>query len=177
MRRWLPELQDLVATASGFPALGSPNCEVKGLTTEIAKPPADFASEWSADGLERRTRRRLPLALPARITVHAGLDRASRANRTVVGHTRNVSSRGAYLTSSEAFAPGQVLFVALNVPADLGRTPAVEIRCQATVVRVDAAPPGSLVHGVAVRFRRAGIPKDSSRERISSPRIARMAPL
>lgn len=95
---------------------------------------------------ERRTRRRLPLVLLARMTFQTGPDQAS---RTVVGRTRNVSSRGAYLILSEAFAPGQVVFLTLDVPPDQCRALAIEIQCDATVVRVEAAAPGRGDHGIA----------------------------
>lgn len=148
------------------------------LTTTIDKTPVP-AANLTAGGpspvrLERRTRRRLPLALPARITFEAGPGQPS---RTVPGRTSNLSSRGAYLTSSEPFAPGQVLLLAFDVPADRARSLAIKIRCRATVVRADTAPPRSGLHGVAVRFLRAGIPKEpASHGRISANKIARMAP-
>src|SRR5579863_8903068 len=88
---------------------------------------------------ERRARRRLPLALPARITFESGPERET---RTVAGLSSNLSSLGAYLISPETLASGQVVFLAFDAPPELCGTPAIKIQCQGEVLRTDRRTDG-----------------------------------
>jgi hypothetical protein len=97
---------------------------------------------------EKRGRQRLPLPLVARI------ERRSPSGRTslVMGCTRDVSNRGAYLWSPVPFASGESVELKLEVPPDQGRNWTMEIRCQAEVTRVEPSPHGGRHQGVAVRI-------------------------
>lgn len=116
---------------------------------------------------DRRKRRRLPLALLARVEPVGTVIRAASTSgtrpaiprRTVIGHLRDISNHGAYLWSDQHFTAGQILHLTLEVPPDPGRNWTLEIECETEVVRVEPGHPQTGETGVAVRIRRFSIPK------------------
>jgi|GEM_PF-5533717 len=133
-------------------------------------PPADFTASEDVPRVpaapDRRKRRRLPLALIARIEpVSAAVSAASipgarpTVSRRLIGHLRDISNQGAYLWSDQHFATGQTLRLTLEVPPDQGRNWTLEIECETEVVRVGTRHPQTGETGVAVRILRFTIPK------------------
>jgi PilZ domain-containing protein len=123
---------------------------------------------------DRRKRRRVPLALVARIeAVSAAVSatdarrradstieiRPAISHRAVTGRLRDISNHGAYLWSGQSFAPGQTLRLILEVPPDQGRNWALEIQCEAEVLRVEPGNPRTGETGLAVRIAHFNIPK------------------
>ncbi len=101
---------------------------------------------------DRRTRRRLPLALSARIEARPGPTAPSGTRLAVVCRTRDISNHGAYLWSPQHFETGQFLHLTLEVPPDQGRNWTLEIQCEAEVVRVEPGIRQPEETGVAVRI-------------------------
>lgn len=133
-------------------------------------PPANFTANEDAPRPaatpDRRKRRRLPLALIARIEpVSAALDdagpRVHRANvrRAMLGRLRDISNQGAYLWSDQQFTTGQTLRLTVEVPPDQGRNWTLKIECEAEVVRVESRHSQTGETGAAVRILRFSIPK------------------
>jgi len=110
--------------------------------------------------IDKRLRRRTPLVLRANIKLVS-----ERWETTFQASTRNVSNAGAYLLCEpradfqQIPAPGDRLHMTLKVPPDQGRQWALELKCEAEVVRVDPAAPGQRDWGFAVRIHQFRIPK------------------
>ena len=98
----------------------------------------------------------MSLALAARVKIAVG---ESAGEITLVARTRDISNDGAYLWCRKRLAVGQLLAVTIDAPADQGREWAVQIQCQAEVVRVDPPSLERPEFGVAMRIRRFHIPK------------------
>lgn len=145
-----------------------------------ASPPADFAASKDVPQVpvtpDRRKRRRLPLALIARIEpISTAVSGASipgvrpAISRRVIGHLRDISNHGAYLWSAQRFATGETLHLTLEVPPDQGRNWTLEIECETEVVRVEPGYPRTGETGLAVRILRFSIPKVLSATEVLFP--------
>jgi hypothetical protein len=108
---------------------------------------------------ERRASARQLLALPAHVEVGAS-ERGMES--LVLGQTRNISNRGAYILVTATLQVGQRLRLTLDVPPQAGRGPGLEIPCEAEVVRVEPAGGGEPGTGVALRVLRFETPKVSA---------------
>lgn len=76
---------------------------------------------------ERRVARRYELSLPVMV----------RDGDKLNGQTRDISTRGVYFLMSEDLAPGTTLDFTLTLPQEITGGPAVLVRAQGRVVRVD----------------------------------------
>lgn len=109
---------------------------------------------------DKRTRRRMRLALPAHIQFVSGDGEAM-----LDGRTRDVSNGGAYLFCEQTpgcdgqLVAGALLLVSLTAPPDRGRQWTIDIECEAEVVRVEPPASGHQEYGVAVRILRFSMPK------------------
>ena len=108
---------------------------------------------------ERRNPARQFLDLPVRVELNPG---SGGTPAVIEGRTRDISNRGAYFWARAAFHLGQSLHLTWNIPPELNRKSALEIRCVAEVIRLDPEGPRATGVGVGVRILRFGTPKVSS---------------
>jgi hypothetical protein len=108
---------------------------------------------------ERRNSVRQVLDLPVRVELNPG---SGGTLLVVEGRTRDVSNKGAYFWARAAFHLGQALHLTWNIPAELNRKSALEIRCVAEVIRLGPEEPAIGGLGVGVRILHFGTPKVSS---------------
>jgi c-di-GMP-binding flagellar brake protein YcgR len=80
---------------------------------------------------ERRTLRRLALALPIRIRVKA------RKTEEIESVTRDISAGGVYFTLSQTFDLGSELECQITLPPETPGQSAVQLRCRGKIVRVE----------------------------------------
>ncbi len=92
---------------------------------------------------ERRTQKRLSLALPVTIKSEQGTVEAS-------GCTRDLSSSGIFLYSDARFSEGSALEMVLILPKEMTGGEKRWVCCRASVVRVEAS--GEQRCGVAARI-------------------------
>lgn len=74
-----------------------------------------------------------------------------RAQPSLLGRTRDVSTRGAFLWATGQYSVGSRLRLRFEVPADVTDQYAMRISCDAEVVRVEPALVNPDERGVAVR--------------------------
>jgi len=95
---------------------------------------------------ERRSVKRIPTGVPARIRTHQGIEHS--------GQTRDISANGVYLYSKSRMEEGSDVELVLILPPELTSGEKCWVCCQATIVRVDES---QHEFGVAARIRRMDI--------------------
>jgi PilZ domain len=91
---------------------------------------------------EKRGVRRFTLTLP--VTLKASVDTE---NGEVVGQTRDVSSRGAFVQIDSPLAEGAAIEFLMTLPADITLADPIRVRCHGRVLRVEHEAPNP---GIAV---------------------------
>lgn len=82
-------------------------------------------------GAEKRTMRRLPLALPVTVRV--------KAKNEMFSETRDVSARGVFFYLESAPDEGSEVEFTLTLPPEVTLTEALRIHCSGRVIRIDRA--------------------------------------
>src|SRR5947199_5109339 len=99
-----------------------------------------------SDGSERREARRFNMNLPMRV-----LSREAKG-RELNAHTRDLSYRGLYFLAEADFEVGNDIDFVITFPQQVTQSGDVNIRCQGTIVRVEASENGRV--GIAARIAR-----------------------
>ena len=106
--------------------------------------------------------RRQFMRQPLSVTVRVGKgDNREARPITVVGRTRDVSTRGVYLWAPDDFRVGEVLRLQIDVPLEPAGNTGLHVCCTAEILRID---PGNLVQGragvgLAVRVLQFDVPQ------------------
>jgi PilZ domain-containing protein len=98
------------------------------------------------DPTERRTSRRFNMALPLTLRLYNSSGTVEKR-----GETRDVSFRGLYFWTEEAFEIGNPIEFVLTLPKEITMTRDVNIHCFGRVTRVESQQPS---RGVAARIER-----------------------
>ena len=98
------------------------------------------------DASERREARRFTMTLPLRV-----FPRESRGTE-LKAQTRDVSYRGLYFLVEAKFDLGSSIEFVITLPEQVTQSGDVNIRCQGTIVRVEASENGRV--GIAARIAR-----------------------
>src|SRR5438105_2604317 len=101
---------------------------------------------FMSDGSERREARRFNMNLPLRV-----LSREAKG-RELNAHTRDLSYRGLYFLAEADFEVGNDIDFVITFPQQVTQSGDVNIRCQGTIVRVEASENGRV--GIAARIAR-----------------------
>lgn len=108
--------------------------------------------------MDRRTARRYELSLPVNIRIPVQTDPV-----TCNGKTRDISTRGVYLTTENDLNVGAELDLTVTLPAEVTRGAEVLVRTKCTVLRVDkSSTNGDCRVGVAALFKRYEIVRNES---------------
>ena len=99
-----------------------------------------------SDASERREARRFNMNLPLRV-----LSREAKG-RELNAHTRDLSYRGLYFLAEADFEVGNDIDFVITFPQQVTQSGDVNIRCQGTIVRVEASENGRV--GIAARIAR-----------------------
>jgi hypothetical protein len=85
-------------------------------------------------GADKRTTRRLPLALPVKVRV--------KADNELTSETVDVSARGVFFYLESAPDEGSEVEFTLTLPPEITLTEALRIHCSGRVIRIDREPSG-----------------------------------
>jgi hypothetical protein len=85
---------------------------------------------------EKRGVRRFSLALPVTLKDDAKTD-----NGDVIGQTRDVSSRGAFVQIDCQFQEGAAVEFLMTLPADITLAEPIRVRCHGKILRVEHEAP------------------------------------
>jgi hypothetical protein len=95
---------------------------------------------------ERRSVKRIPTGVPARIRTRQGIEHS--------GQTRDVSANGVYLYCKSRMEEGSEVELVLILPPELTSGEKCWVCCQATIIRVEES---EHQYGVAARILRMDI--------------------
>ena len=95
---------------------------------------------------EKRGVRRFSLILPVSLK-----DGSKTENGELIGQTRDVSSRGAFVQIESQFAEGAAVEFLMTLPADITLADPIRVRCHGKVLRVEQKAPNQ---GIAVAIEK-----------------------
>lgn len=95
---------------------------------------------------EKRGVRRFALNLPVKLKSASDL-----GNGELIGETRDVSSRGAFVQIHSTFEEGAAIEFMMTLPAEITQAEAIRVRCHGKVLRVEHE---SSVPGIAVAIEK-----------------------